>query len=348
MLQESRAHASRHLDMSELSCLPAALAQLLVHLQRQVEQDEGERDVLPLQELIEELTPLKSCPPTDRCFEAAVTACVAAGYQHHEAYLTFLYNSTAARLVEYAISMLKYRLPSADSAGIALDLVSHLFTQMAEAVLDGAEDLAQRLPPAGHAMRWLYCAVRNDINDHCKSGECRLEQHIQTLEHETYERAVDRTVVSSPAHRPEVQALLPLEQVERRDAFLRAFDRATQHLKPRHQQALAMRELEHQSPRDIAERMHVSEQQALDLLQYGREKRAELVLMQLRHDPALSDMEQEREELLALLKRVKLLSLAQSLRSLGRERAGGGSMYPRGGPVSDVSPPDIRGSWNAQ
>lgn len=352
MVAEFRSFSSKQLDLAELSSLSEALKRLVAHLQRRLDQDEDESRYADLQtsleELLEELVPLQSCAPTIRCFEAVVSACIAAGYDRQESYLEFLYTATAPRLTEFAFSKLKHRLPAADVSGTAHDLVGNLFAQMAEAVLDGDDDLTQRLPPAGHAWRWLYCAVRNDVHDYCKSGGCRLEQHIQTLEHETYERAVDRTMATSPENRQDGPALLPLEVVERRDAFLRAFEKAMQHLKPRHQQALQLRELEHQSPRDIAERMNMSEQQALDLLQYGREKRAELLLAQLRHDPAFSEVEQEHTELLSLLKRVKLLSLAQSLRGFSSPQRRGPRPKQHDGPFSDLSPPTVRGSWNGR
>lgn len=273
-----------------------------------------------LQALEASLIVLEAQKPDERCFEAVAEACHTAAFQFSEHYLVFLFEATFERLKARALTLFQQYLASECCESIAHDLAATLFTQMMEAVTDSTDpESSRRLPPVGHVLKWLHRAINNDVLDYCKSGRVRLERHVIPLQDEHYDDALDRmagTAGGDPTVNLEA-SLSTLEKEERRTAFLEAFVSATEHLKPRHREALRLREVENLTLEAIAVQLNSSLQQVQDLLQYGREKRAEMLLAQLRHSPVLADLQFSGPELTALLKRVRLGSLARDLALAG-------------------------------
>lgn len=247
---------------------------------------------------------------SEECLEEVTIACHQAGYHVTRSYLEFLYMATHEALVKQVSWWLWRSDIESDVESTALDLVANLFSQMTEALLDGEpEGLGTRLPPAGRVMRWLRTALHNDLRDHRKAAAQRLERSIQVMPDEHYEQALDRAAGTAE----QGMGILPLEQSERRDAFLSMFEKATTHLRPRHQDVLRLREIDNATTEQIAEFLRLPVPQVRDLIQYGREKRASVLASLLKHHPVFADIMTGEVELEVLLKRVKLWGIAQGL-----------------------------------
>lgn len=242
--------------------------------------------------------------------EAVSIACHEADYHQTRSYLEFLYMATHDLLVKQVSWWLWRSDVESDVESTASDLVANLFSQMMEALLDDPDgEGSHKLPPPGRVMKWMRAALHNDVRDHRKAAAQRLERSIQVLPDEHYEQALDRCV----GRHEQPQELLPLEQSERREAFLSVFEKATSHLRARHQDVLRLREVENATTEQIAEFLQLPVPQVRDLLQYGREKRASILASMLEHHPVFADLNPEGMALEALLKRVRLWGIARGL-----------------------------------
>lgn len=304
-----------------LPCLPAALRRLLFVLRQRLERpalDGSLREAWT--RLIPELESLLGRQPLRLHFEQAVSACHAARFNDTEGYLEFLYSATYDVLTDQTVRWLRTFRVQDDVESTAVDLVSQLFLELADSLFDGGdpgdgEATAQesRVPPPGRVLPWLFRALKHDVMDRAKAASNRLTRSIPSQPVETLVSRAPLLELSEP------ETLTPLELLERRNAFLTAFEKATQHLKPQHRRVLHLREVENLKPDALARRLSLTRQQVLDQLQYGREKRAELLLGQLIRHPATRDLEPEAHRLKRLLTRVSLSPLVSALSEGTRE-----------------------------
>lgn len=322
-----------------LPCLPAALRRLIGVLRQRLDRPglhADQRDAW--MGLVGELELLVGLQPLRHHFERAVSACHVAGFHDTEGYLEFLYTATYDVLTDCTARWLRVQRVQDDAESAAVDLVSQLFLELADRLFEGegsgrddgtgvVVELDARLPVPGRVLPWLLRALRNDVLDRVKGANNRLTRA-------TPEQPLEVLMASMPLGlAAEEGALSPLELAERREAFLSAFGRATLHLKPQHQRVLYLREVESLKPDVIAQTLGLTRQQVIDQLQYGREKRAELLLSQLIRNPATRDLESDAERLRRLLSRVSLSPLAAALAAPPGETAerAGASRGQRGG-----------------
>lgn len=297
--------------------LPAALTMLMHRVGAQLGKLEpGSSRHVELCALFERLEASQASSPSRENFETLVCICHEFGYDRTESYLEFLYAVMRTPLTDYATGLLRRYNPREDAVSIAVDLAGSLFEQLAEGLLDfGDEDSASKRPPSENTVAWLYKAIRNDVLDYCKSGANRFEQAVLPGPEEGYEQAIDRLTRGDDPYHEDGSARL-VEAAERREEFLEVFEYATSRLKSRHREVLHLRELEDCSIEEIAARTEMTPQQVQDTLQYGREKRAQLMAARFRAQPALQELDCASREVTALLKRVRLGSLAYGLRQL--------------------------------
>jgi len=342
MKLELRHHGSWTPPGESYVCLPAALRTLCGALTRSLAQPGLEPARLEALTLLQgRLNTLMNLPNGRERLEEALLACHCYGYDRTESYLAFIYTTLQPSLTDCAARLLRRLQSREDVEPLAVDLVNGLFTELAEAMLEADTcDDAPRLPPLERTIPWMFQAIRHDVMDHCKSGCNRLELYVQPGPDEGYEQALDRLSRSVLVGAGQ-GSLNRLELIERREAYLKAFEKAMQGLKPRHREALRLREVESLRVEQMAVRLELSPQQVLDLLQYGREKRAQLMILQFKASPVLADLHQNADEVLALLKRVRLWCLTLGLRRLGGPHASQGgdtpSPDPRWIPLTDPS-----------
>jgi RNA polymerase sigma factor (sigma-70 family) len=300
---------------ARLSALPAALETLLAALDRQRQKqaiDPGRLEALTA--LSARLAALRGQFPGPAQFEEALSACHAYGHDRTESYLAFIYAVMRQPLTDYTSSYLRRLRSREDVDVLAIDLVGTLFAELAEALMDDDDPGASsRLPPVGRTIPWLYQAIRHDALDHCKSGSNRREQCVDPAPDEGYDQALERMAFAPLPGQPDA-GVSELDAAERRQAFVEAFDEATAGLKPRHQEVLRLREVESLSVEEIAARLELTRRKVLDLLQYAREKRAQLLVSRLRSRPALANLQGRAGEVTMLLQRVRLWGLARGLR----------------------------------
>jgi len=336
------------------AALPLALEALASHLDRRVLRlVPGAAETASWVALAGTIRALGVQVPHRGVFEEAILACLACDYHRTEGFLGFIYQAMRGTLTEFAVAVLRRTRARDDVAMVAADLVAELFAEMAEALMDGAcLGASTHLPPPGGVVPWLFRALRNDIADHCRSGINRLERTLDPVAEEDFEHTFERATRGREGLQAEAEAFSVIQAGARRDAFLMAFTRATSHLKPRHQEVLRLRELEDASIEEISVLLQKAPRQIADLLQYAREKRAQLLLGQVRQQPALAHLEERGEEILSLLQRVRLGCIAAGLRrmeSVPGDIAVAGGHSPMGASGSNVglegAHAPLKGPW---